>query len=315
MLDLEIKKTIANEYIDQQDFLKSAKEIDGSVAILMWEVEEGWATKKTKEALEDFLVSENIFEGISDNIFKQNFSAITFLSEQTKQEINKAKEIINDRAIDNEDAVRIKLWLKTKNQNPTTTPDVSTQNTENIPVIENLKVEEDFIYDSAIKYWVTDTKQLSYILATVKGECWFKNIKEVGWENQTYWKVDIETWQRYYGRGFVQLTHKENYRKFNEIIKNSWEKFKDNNWDYLLNIDILKHPDQILKSNELAAFILIYGMKNGTFTWKKLDDYINSNKNDFVWARAIVNGDDKAAVFAQNAQYYINNTKNNQQAA
>jgi hypothetical protein len=48
----------------------------------------------------------------------------------------------------------------------------------------------------------------------------------------------------------------------NDIIKDSKEKFKDNDGNYLLNIDIVNYPDIILKSNDLAAFILIHGMKN-----------------------------------------------------
>ena len=32
------------------------------------------------------------------------------------------------------------------------------------------------------------------------------------------------------------------------------------------NIDLVKNPDLVLKSNDMALFITIYGMKNGIFT-------------------------------------------------
>ena len=45
-------------------------------------------------------------------------------------------------------------------------------------------------------------------------------------------------------------------------------------------------------------------MLEGTFTGRKLSDYINSNQRDFVNARRIVNGNDKAQEIAQDAELY-----------
>ena len=172
---------------------------------------------------------------------------------------------------------------------------------------ENNQVSEQYIYQQAKLYWVTDNRQIAYILSTVKWECVFKNIKEIWWENKSYWKMDSKTWNAYYGRWFVQLTHKWNYEKFTKIIKESRLKFKDNNWNILTSqqLDLVKNPDTIIKSNDLASFILIYWMKNGTFTGKKLDDYINSTKTDFKNARRIINWMDKADLFESNAQEYL----------
>ncbi|HKL44201.1 MAG TPA: SGNH/GDSL hydrolase family protein, partial [Candidatus Absconditabacterales bacterium] len=123
-------------------------------------------------------------------------------------------------------------------------------------------------------------------LATVKGECNFENTREKGGEDKRYGK------NGFYGRGYVQLTHKGNYRKFTKIIKKSGLKFKNNNGEILTeeNLDLVKNPDTIIESNDLAAFILVYGMKNGTFTGKKLSDFINDQKTDFYNARSIING-------------------------
>ncbi len=141
--------------------------------------------------------------------------------------------------------------------------------------------------------WITDKNHIAYILATVKWESAFKNIKEKGWENKGYWTQDSETKQSYYWRWFVQITHKENYEKFNDLIK------KEGRFN---NIDIVNNPDEILNNPELAAFILVKGMKDWLFTTKKLDDYNQGNWYDFLSARAIVNWTDKQNEFAQNAQ-------------
>ena len=63
----------------------------------------------------------------------------------------------------------------------------------------------------------------------------------------------------------------------------------------------MSNPDRA-KDPATAAKILVGGMRMGTFTGKKLDDYINGSKTDFVGARRIVNGTNKASTFAQTAQ-------------
>lgn len=160
---------------------------------------------------------------------------------------------------------------------------------------EKSHVTEQYIYDKAVQYWITDKRQVAYVLSTVSWECWFKNIKEIGWENRDYGKVDTETWKAYYGRWFLQLTHKDNYAKYTEIIRSSWLDFKDNDWVTIQwsTIDLVKNPDVILSSNDLAVFVLVDRMKN----WgpsrqenKKLDYYFNDNKSDYYGARAIING-------------------------
>ena len=169
------------------------------------------------------------------------------------------------------------------------------------------KVSEQWVYDKAVEYGVTDKNQIAYILSTIKWECGFKNQKEIWGENKSYWKVDSETGQAYYGRGFVQLTHKYNYQKYTQIIKDMWKDFKDNDGNILKasDIDLVNNPDIILKSNELAIFIAIHWMKNWIFTWKKLDDFINDTKTDYIAARSIVNWSNKAKEFADNAQTYV----------
>ncbi len=173
-------------------------------------------------------------------------------------------------------------------------------------------VSEQWLYDKAVEHWITDERQIAYVLSTVKWECWFKNQWEIWeWKWKKYWKVDQSTWHAYYGRWFIQLTWKENYQKYTQIIQSSWKDFKDNNWNTLKwsEIDLVRNPDVILQSNDLAAFILMDWMKNwwpDRTETKKLSYYINDTKADYYHARAIVNWmSSQPQLYADNAQTYV----------
>ena len=138
------------------------------------------------------------------------------------------------------------------------------------------------------KQGITKPEAIQYVLATVEHETnrTFKPIKEAYWLSEK-WRAKHLRYYPYYGRGFVQITWEENYRKFGD----------------LLGIDLVKNPDLALDFNN-ALFILVYGMKHGLFTGKKLDDYFNENGSNFVKARKIINGKDKAKKIALLAQNY-----------
>lgn len=91
----------------------------------------------------------------------------------------------------------------------------------------------------------------------------------------------------YYGRGYVQITWRLNYRKFGKHLR----------------IDLENNPDLALEPDN-AHRILIDGMTLGMFTGKKLSDYLNDTKCDWVNARRIVNGLDCAEKIAFLAQEY-----------
>lgn len=79
--------------------------------------------------------------------------------------------------------------------------------------------------------------------------------------------------QSYYGRGLVQITWYENYLKFQE----------------LLGVPLVADPDRALEW-PVALDILFVGMASGLFRKGHSLDMIRST-DDFVAARAIVNGD------------------------
>ena len=174
------------------------------------------------------------------------------------------------------------------------------------------QVSEQWIYDKAMEYGITDNRQIAYVLSTVKWESDFKNQKEIWWEDRDYWQIDSETKQAYYGRWFIQLTHKSNYERYTHIINDSWKDFKDNNWNILrwTDIDLVNNPDIILQSNDLAAFIMLDWMKNwwpDRLSKRRLDYFINDNNQDYYHARSIINWmNSNPGLYADNAVSYLN---------
>jgi hypothetical protein len=137
---------------------------------------------------------------------------------------------------------------------------------------------------------LTDLRWLADMLGTTKWETdhTMQPIKEGGslayLKGKKYWP--------WYGRGYVQLTWEANYKKFRDRVMK------------LFGADIIANPDLAMRA-DVAAFIMFEGMINGEFTGKKLSDYFNADKTDWVNARRIINGTDKAAEIASiSKQFY-----------
>ncbi len=154
------------------------------------------------------------------------------------------------------------------------------------------------IMESGKRYGLHSPPQLSYIMATAEHETMnFKTMKEIGGSKMPY--------APYYGRGYIQLTHKTNYEKFSKIFGE----------------DIVSNPDRAMDPR-YASDVIVYGMMMGSFTGKKLIDYIVGNgegggRADFVGARYIVNGKDKnvhIAGLAKKWLQYFRNARNSQHA-
>lgn len=89
------------------------------------------------------------------------------------------------------------------------------------------------------------------------------------------------------GRGYVQLTGRTNYQKAGRA----------------LGLDLLKSPDLVEKP-ETAALVLVWGMSSGAYTGKANRDYLDKSPPDYVNARRIINGTDKAAQIAGYAKLF-----------
>lgn len=86
-----------------------------------------------------------------------------------------------------------------------------------------------------------------------------------------------KTFHSYYGRGYVQLTHLDNYQKMSQVTGQ----------------DLVHFPEKALDP-ETAYKIMSHGMRNGTFTGARLSHYIAGLTCNYYDARIIINGHDRA---------------------
>jgi hypothetical protein len=110
----------------------------------------------------------------------------------------------------------------------------------------------------------------------------------IDYKGKHYFKGDVIQ-ANYYGRGFVQITHQENYRAMDDALG--------------LGGKLVVNPDNALDA-KIAYDIMSHGMRMGSFRGKrkrskekgyydghKLSDFINGKKKDYYRARKIINGD------------------------
>lgn len=132
------------------------------------------------------------------------------------------------------------------------------------------------------------TAQTAYILATARWETahTMRPVMEAFWLSDEWRKKNL----RYYpwhGRGYVQITWKANY--IFAGVK--------------LGKDLTTNPDVVM-TPDIAAEILVRGSMEGWFTKHKLPDHVNDGRKDYVGARRVINGTDKAAPIAELAEQY-----------
>lgn len=160
--------------------------------------------------------------------------------------------------------------------------------------------------EAILKAWeesgLTDLRWLAYMLATSFHETarTMQPITEYG--KKSYFNkyepstkigkvlgntVPGDGW-KFRGRGYVQLTGRANYKKAASNL----------GFDLIVTPDIALRPD-------IAARIMFKGMTEGWFTVKKLGDYLYGTVTDWVNARRIINGTDKASTIAGYARSFF----------
>lgn len=171
---------------------------------------------------------------------------------------------------------------------------------------ENLRAVLDTILQDATlntKEINVALKQVAYLLATIKHETanTFEAIRErradpnrqpgVAAQQARYFDTG------FFGRGFVQLTHEDNYRRLGQRIG--------------VGNQLVQNPDLALRP-DIAAQIALTGSQEGLFRRDRqgrrytLDRFINANRTDFFNARNIINGgNDKAGQIAGTASTFF----------
>ncbi|GAC1624495.1 MAG: chitinase [Nevskia sp.] len=134
------------------------------------------------------------------------------------------------------------------------------------------------------RYAKADDRWLAYMLATSfhETDATMQPIEEYGkGKGRPYGRPDPQTGKIYYGRGFVQLTWRDNYDTLGKLLK----------------VDLVGTPELALDLR-IASDVMFAGMTRGLFTKKKLADYFGAGIEDWVNARRIINGTDKANLIA-----------------
>jgi hypothetical protein len=128
-----------------------------------------------------------------------------------------------------------------------------------------------------------DIRWLAYILATVYHECATRMWPTTEYGSTEY--LEGKYYWPYIGRGFVQLTHEENYRKMSSLL------------GLIDDRDLVEHPEVALDSL-ISARVMFRGMAEGFFTGAKLGQFFNETEDNPIDARTIINGHDDDELIA-----------------
>ncbi|SEL75562.1 glycoside hydrolase family 19 protein [Xaviernesmea oryzae] len=101
-----------------------------------------------------------------------------------------------------------------------------------------------------------------------------------------YWRVDAQG-KSWFGRGYVQLTHRDNYATLAMAT----------------GLALLDDPDLALQT-EAAATILVVGLVEGLFGGHRIAEFFRAGTADWAGARRTVNGTDRADLVAGYARHY-----------
>lgn len=141
---------------------------------------------------------------------------------------------------------------------------------------------------------LTDVRHQAYVLATIKHETGhtFLPVLEQSNGNAYEGRADLGNTipgdgARFKGRGYIQLTGRANYARFSGM----------------LTLPLLENPE--LACEPFVSYrIASVGMRLGLFTGKRLEHYLNEGMTDFVDARRVINGLDRAREIAAYAEQF-----------
>lgn len=138
----------------------------------------------------------------------------------------------------------------------------------------------------------------AYMLATA----WHETASTMQPVIESYWLPDRYRrklrYYPWYGRGYVQLTWEANYRRADAECAAA---------GLIVAGEIIANPDKVLEPL-ISAFIMRRGMDEGWFTGKSLRTYLPiagvATREQYLKARRIINGNDKADLVEDYAQWF-----------
>lgn len=169
-------------------------------------------------------------------------------------------------------------------------------------------------YDAIFDHWddlgLQDLRWLAYILATAyhetggaiepvreggckTDECSIQAVTELyeqGIISENY-AIPAPNGKSYFGRGLVQLTWAANYKTLGDALG--------------IGSQLYDNPSLALDLH-MSVKIMFKGMIDGLFTPQKLAHFFNETGTDWINARTIVNGMDKAETIADYAKRFKN---------
>jgi len=192
----------------------------------------------------------------------------TLQTELEKNELKNLQLEIEKKLIELEEPEKKVLGVETQAIKKISTP-------QNTVSTSKLNKHEKRIYKACNKLDMS-LEQTAFVLANANHEtAGFKFLKEIDGVNQAI-KLGYQGGSNWYGRGYIQLTHKNNY----------------SNWSKWTGRDLVSNPDLLITDLDLSAHVACSGVKHGSFTAKgTVEKYINKDKKDYYNARDLINGD------------------------
>jgi hypothetical protein len=175
-------------------------------------------------------------------------------------------------------------------------------------ISEKQRLGMDAFFEEWERQQLTDLRWLAYMLATAYHETarTMQPIEEFGRGKKLEYgrklkmgggpgrRVPYTTPDKlYYGRGHTQNTWFENYEKLTKAAAKA-----GHNWDFL-------NKPELLLEMEPSIWATFFAMQTGLYTGKSLMQFFNDTREDWLNARKIINGLDRAEQIASQARIFF----------